>query len=313
MREFLIILSVAVFFIILALILAFCAFCAAFLSGRKNLTDLYFGLRGDDVSPRKKLSRSLIDELVKYEYEDVYITAFDGKRLFGRYYHVADGAPLQIHFHGYRGMAQRDFAGGALECFKRKHNLLLVDQRAHGKSEGRVITFGIKERFDCLFWAEYAERRFGKDTKILLYGISMGAATVLMASSLPMPSGVVGILADCPYSSPVDIICHVAANGKIPKFISRFAVTLGARVFGGFNINAASCVEAVKNTKIPIILIHGEADDFVPCDMSRKISQAGNNIRFITFKDAKHGVSYLVDREKYMNEVNGFLREVLSE
>lgn len=147
-----------------------------------------------------------MDELT---FESVFITSFDGVKLYARYYHVRDGAPLQIQFHGYRGSALLDFCGGNKLAREIGHNTLVVDQRAHGKSGGNTITFGINERYDCLSCINYAVERSGKETPIFLSGVSMDAATVLMASELNLPDNVIGIIADSPYSSPEEIIRKV--------------------------------------------------------------------------------------------------------
>ena len=146
---------------------------------------------------RKEINR-LFCQLSDRPYEEVSIESFDGLTLFGRYYHVKDGAPLDIGFHGYRSSALTDFAGGSELSFSMGHNLLLIDERAHGRSEGRTITFGIQERWDVERWARFAVERFGADVQIILYGVSMGAATVLMAAGLDLPENVKGIIADCP-------------------------------------------------------------------------------------------------------------------
>lgn len=149
----------------------------------------------------------MIRDTLSIPYEDVFITSFDGLRLHAKFYAASERkAPVQIMFHGYKSSAERDFCGGLREGIDGGFNVLLVDQRAHGESEGKYLTFGVNERFDCLSWASYAAERFGNDVKIYLYGISMGAATVLMASALPLPKSVSGIVADCGYTSPKDII-----------------------------------------------------------------------------------------------------------
>ena len=178
-------------------------------------------------------------------------------------------------------MSLRDFSGGAYECISRGHNLLLIDQRAHGKSDGKVITFGIKERFDVKSWIDYSIHRHGENVKIMLYGISMGAATVLMASELNLPKNVVGIVADCPYSSPKAIIKKVTGEMGLPATLFYPFIRLGALIFGGFDPSSAAPILAVKNTDIPILLIHGDADDFVPCEMSDEISESGRTVKYI--------------------------------
>ena len=207
---------------------------------------------------------SLICELDGIPFEPVTITAFDGVQLCGRYYHVRDGAPVQIELHGYRGNALRDFCGGNKLAREAGMNTLLVDERANGRSGGRTITFGVKERRDCLSWIECANSRFGP-VPIFLAGVSMGAATVLMAAGLPLPANVAGIIADCPYSSPEAIIRKVCREDMhLPPALLMPFVRLAARLFGRFRLDGASAVEAARDTGIPILLLHGEDDRFVP-------------------------------------------------
>ena len=110
--------------------------------------------QGAQYQGERERMLALIRELEEIPYEPVTIRARDGMVLAGRYYHVRDGAPLQIQFHGYRGGAVRDFCGGNKLARESGQNTLLVDQRAHGNSGGSTITFGIRERWDCLSWAE---------------------------------------------------------------------------------------------------------------------------------------------------------------
>lgn len=263
----------------------------------------------DEVKERSDI---LTEELEAIPYEEVWIESFDGLRLFGRYYHIKDGAPLQIEAHGYHGTAFRDFCGGNKLARESGFNTLLIDQRSHARSEGRAITFGIKERLDIKAWAEWAASRFGEDVKIVIVGISMGAATVLMASELDLPRGVVGVIADCPYSSPIEIIRKVSNDRRIPWALVKPFVHTSARIFGGFDIKASSPVEAVRNTKLPILLIHGTDDRYVPYQMSVAIRQANpKNIDFLTVERAGHGLSYMIDTDAYESAVKEFLKKVL--
>lgn len=268
---------------------------------------------GAQYDPYREVMKLIYHQLADREYEDVYITSRDGLRLHGRYYHVRDGAPIDIGFHGYRSCSLTDFSGGAELCFELKHNLLLVDQRAHGKSEGKTITFGILERYDCLDWVDWALDRFGEATQILLYGISMGASTVLMASELPLPQSVKGIIADCPYCSPVRIICKVSDGMRIPAKLVRPFLILGAWLYGGFRLCETDAAAAVKNSRVPILIIHGEADSFVPCEMSAEVMDAcPERIQRHTFPGAEHGISYLVDKDRYSRIVKEFIGNVLA-
>ena len=259
-------------------------------------------------------SSKLYQEMEAVPFEEVYTTSYDGLRLFGRYYHVAKGAPLQIQFHGYRGSGIRDFCGGNKLARESGQNTLVVDQRAHGKSEGDMITFGIRERYDCLSWVNYANERFGSNTPIFLTGISMGAATVLMASDLPLPRNVVGIIADCPYSSPAAIIRKVCGEMGFPPTLAFPFVRLGAYLFGGLSFGKCSAEDSVAKSNLPILLIHGEADNFVPCEMSHKIHAACKGRHEIhTFQDAEHGLSYLQDTPRYEQTVRAFVNSCLED
>ena len=185
--------------ILTAAAISYYAYRKAFLSDRKRQEDWDgFIRRAGEEGPQV---RELMEQLKEITAEDVFINSFDGLKLHGRYYHVKDGAPLDIQFHGYNGNAMRDFCGGNKISRESGHNSLLIDQRAHGMSQGKTISFGINERKDCLSWVRYAVERFGEDTEIVLSGVSMGAATVLMASDLGLPKNVKAIVCLL-YTSP---------------------------------------------------------------------------------------------------------------
>ena len=285
----------------------------AFYSPHRGQNDFY---RVDEVAEdpeEKEKMCSLIRELEKRPFETVEVLASDGTMLRGRYYHNRDGAPLDIGFHGYRGTPVRDFSGGARLSFLWGHNLLLVEQRAHGRSGGHTITMGIREKYDVLDWLEYAEGRFGTDVKILLYGVSMGAATVLMASGEKLPPTVRGIIADSPYSSPFAILKKVAAVDRhLPEKPAEWALRLAARLFGGFSLMEEGAEGTVKRAGVPILLIHGEADSFVPPEMSRAIWEADpERILFYSFPGARHGLSYITDPERYRKLTSAFMENIL--
>ena len=271
-----------------------------------------FYSEGKDAVHRDALI-ALVDELEPRPFEAVSITSRDGLRLTGRYYHTADGAPLKFIFHGWRSNVLRDCGGGARMAFDSGYNLLLVNQRAHGDSDGNVITFGIKEKYDCLDWINYAVDRFGKDVKIILGGISMGAATVLMASALELPENVKCISADCGYTSPEAIIRKVCREDMgIPDWLGFPFVRLGARVFGKFSIMDDGAVEAVKHSKVPLMIMHGDEDDFVPFSMCHEIFDAipGEKTLLIV-KNAGHGMSYFVETERYTEALKKFENDAL--
>ena len=256
---------------------------------------------------------SLIDELLAIKYEEVNIVSFDGLKLIGRYYHIDDSYPIQIQFHGYRGNAYRDMCGGNKLARENKYNTLVIDQRAHGKSQGHTITFGIKESKDCLSWINYVNQRFN-NPDIYLVGVSMGASTILLASQYNLASNVKAIIADCPFSSTKQIIRKVVKDLKLPVNLVYPFIALGAKVFGKFNINDGDINKAIRNCKIPVLLIHGKDDELVPVEMAYQIKENNKElIQLEIFENAKHGVSYFADSDRYINIVNEFIDKLKSQ
>ncbi|MBQ9544587.1 MAG: alpha/beta hydrolase [Clostridia bacterium] len=256
-------------------------------------------------------SRELIKASIALGYETVSVKSFDGLTLRGRYREIKKGAPLHLQFHGYRSYAPRDFSGNTVLAEKLGFNTLSVDQRAHGDSEGRAICFGVKERYDVVTWARYAAGRF--DCPIFISGISMGGATVLMASDLELPDKVVGIIADCPYSSPKLIIKKVARDMGLPADLCWPFAWLGALIFGGFVMkDSVTALSSIKNSRLPVLLIHGDADSFVPSKMSLDLKAAGGEkVRLELFAGADHGVSFLSDEKRYEKLLLDFCGELL--
>lgn len=247
-------------------------------------------------------------------YEEVHLIAQDGTDLFGRYYHHRDGAPVALIFHGYTGYAQRDGLGGYTLCRKLGYNVLLPDQRAHGHSGGHTITMGAKEQYDAQGWANWAAERFGLDTPLFLMGVSMGAATVMLASGLPLPSSVKGIVADCGYTSAKEITrkCLPDYLPHTPVWLAYAVGRLGARLYGHFEPNRIDCTAAVSRAAVPILFIHGEEDGFVPCEMSRKNYDAcASRKQLLTIPGAAHAVCYYRDTPLYTRVTTKFFEDCL--
>ena len=294
---------------VLFLVVVYCIYLYAF--GRSKPGATYseppgqqFRLYGEEIKSRSEAMKN-------FPFETVTTESRDGLKLTASYYHFRDNAPLVIFFHGYRSTGIRDFCGGFYFYRDQGFNILVVDQRSTGRSEGKTITFGIRERWDCLSWAEYAAHRW-PDTPVILLGISMGAATVLMAADLPLPEQVKGILGDCPFSAPKDILCTVAAAKGLPCKLSYALLKLGARLFGGFDLDELTAAEALSRTSLPVILIHGEDDEYVPCDMSLQCFEAcAGPVRLLTVPKAEHGMSFFIDEAGYTQSVSRFCREAL--
>ena len=297
------------FLVLAALITAFICFRIVFYSGKRRATPI-----GEYDLPEGKPYEEFQGDMIRWQdsiremkSEAVEIISRDGLTLRGRYYEHEKGAPIEILFHGYRGGAVRDLCGGVERCFKLKRNALIVSQRAHGDSEGHAITFGYKERFDCLDWIDHVISRFGKDQKIIITGLSMGASTVLMASGEALPDNVVSVIADCGYSSTKSIIKKKMHEMHLPVWFFYPFVRLGGILFAGFDPNKCEPIEAVKRSKTPILFVHGDADDFVPCDMSRQMFEVCPVQKaFFIAKGAGHGLAFPKDQEGYYKAVLDF-------
>ncbi|MBQ8163088.1 MAG: alpha/beta hydrolase [Clostridia bacterium] len=264
--------------------------------------------KSEDYEQYYAQHNSAREKFKEIKMQDIYTNSYDGLKLHASYLEKEDADKLIIFFHGYRSSAEIDFSCAvdfyqSLGC-----NLLFVDQRAHGLSDGTQITFGAKERYDVCTWVDHMRDMIGNNIKIYISGMSMGASTVMMASSLV--NGVSGIIADCGFVSGKAIIQDVASkNMHIPKWI---VTPIGwmAKIFGGFDYSTSS-VDALSKTDIPIVFIHGLADDFVPCQMTdiNYEACASKNKRKILVENASHGFSYLLDTERVEKEIKQFIEE----
>lgn len=275
---------------------------------RPKIHDPYRGLASEYLEGMRDVIRMQIDELSTHPCEEIACKSYDRLRLFGRFFKGGDSSPVVIMFHGYRGSSDTELSGAALLMLSHGLNVIVADQRAHGRSTGGTVSFGVKERRDVKSWTEYVKERFGGEKEIFLYGISMGGATALMASELLSDSRVCGIVADCPFSSPKEIIERVMQNrGLNPKRVYP-VVYLAALVFARFRLDASTAERAVKNTDIPILLIHGKSDGFVPPEMSEKIKDAAaSDTELFLVEGAGHGASFATAKEGYVFTVLSFI------
>ena len=268
---------------------------------------------GEIYEPYREQMVRWMKEIRALPCRELTTTSHDGLTLYGKYYECTPNAPVELMFHGYRGSAERDLCGGVQRAFSLNHNVLIVDQRAAGHSGGNVITFGYKESRDCLRWVDKAIEVLGSDVKLIPTGISMGASTVLMATGKPLPKNVVAVLADCGYTSAKEIIRKVCRQLRLPVALAYPFVRLGAVLYGGFDPNKADAAAALKNCKVPVIFAHGDADDFVPCQMSRDNYDACPAQKaLVIIPGAGHGLCYLADPEGYLAQLKAFFDSVIA-
>ena len=288
--------------------LLYCLYRHAFGVNPKRLAADEEVPKGGEDKEYAKNVRKKIKIIQETPFKEMRIKAHDGVELYGRYYHRKDGAPVVLMFHGYRSSCIRDGMGAFQFTEECGYNILMVDMRAHRMSGGKTITFGIEERYDCLDWIAHLRKVLGEETKMILIGLSMGASTVLMSAGLELPENVVGVIGDCGYSSPKEILQSVIKGMHLPASVVYPMVRLSARLYGKFDPNSASVPESLSHAKVPILIIHGEADSFVPCAMSRLNYEACvSDKELFLVPGADHGMSYMTDTPGYIEKFKGFL------
>ncbi len=241
------------------------------------------------------------------EHEQVEITAFDGTKLVGHWFKTEGAKRTVICMHGWRSSWSIDFGMSAPHWIEHGCNLLIPEQRGQNNSGGDYMGFGLIERYDCLDWANYVAQ-LHPELPVYLSGVSMGASTVLMSAGLELPPQVKGIIADCGFTSPYAIWKHVSENnlhigfgikGVMANAICKKRINLGA--------DSYSTVEAMKNCTVPVLLIHGEKDSFVPVEMTYENYEACVTPKsLLIVSDAEHGMSFWKDQEGYKRAVFDF-------
>ena len=190
-----------------------------------------------------------------------------------------------------------------------------MDQRACGESEGTYITFGVKERQDVLAWARYMDGRLGGQVPLVLEGLSLGAATVMMAADLPLPASVRGIIADCGFTSPWDIIAHCARLWyRLPAFPLVHLLSAYTRLRAGFGYRDCSTLDTLARSSLPVLFIHGGEDRFVPTYMTEQNYEAAAGWkRKRVVPGACHAMSYPTDQAGCQKALLEFMDHILGE
>lgn len=263
----------------------------------------YYGTHTDE------LIRAM-DEMDETETETVFIVSDDGYKLRGHLFIRDISKPFILFAHGYHGTYMRDGYGSYLISKKTGLNILMIEQRAHGKSEGNFITFGVKERCDVFRWIEFLNDKYN-NPEIVLSGVSMGAATVMMAAGLELPGNVKGIIEDCGYTSPKEIIINTAKGMKLPgKTLYPFA-RIGAMIASKADMNSCKAIECMKDTKLPVMFIHSKTDGFVPFEMNNRLYEVCDSDKMrLIIEDTAHAVTALYHYPEYECEILKFLQKI---
>ena len=243
-------------------------------------------------------------------YEEVSIPTYDGLILRGRFYPaITEAKRTIICVHGFYSYGLHDFGGVGDFYLPNGCNMLIMDHRTHGKSDGKYRTFGVKESQDVLTWAQWMAQK-APGLPIYLDGISMGCSSVLMACSRPLPKEVIGIIADCGFTSPKEIFTHVLKDWfHLPSFPVLTIAGLFCRYIADFSIYEDTR-KHIANCMLPMLFFHGSDDHFVPVEMGRENFQAcPSPYKSIKITEgADHGESYLADKEGCQTHIKEFWR-----
>ena len=259
-----------------------------------------------DMAALKQMQQAS-KRLSSRHHETVRIRSKDGTRLVGHWMCVEHPRRVVIAMHGWRSAWDRDFGMVADFFYRNDCSVLYIEQRAHGGSGGQYMGFGLTERYDCLDWVHWVNRKTEGKLPIYLCGVSMGASTVMMAAGLPLPENVRGILADCGFTSPEAIWRHVAGNLHLSyEFCSGPAGRLAKKRLQ-MDMDAESCPHALSKSKTPVLFIHGTDDRFVPIEMTyENYKTCVAPKRLFVVPGAQHGMSYVVDPKGYEAAVKAF-------
>lgn len=241
--------------------------------------------------------------------KEVCTTSRDGLRLCGRLIaHPESSKGTVIFSHGYHSSCRRDLSIQAHAVYDSGYDVLLISNRAHGESEGKYICFGAIERTDIVCWAEYI-RELREARPIALMGLSMGAATVLMASDAELCDEVRCIIADCPFTSPAEIITNTLAHRRrIIPYPTVYFMNFWSRILAKFDYFGISVLSCVKKNSRPILIIHGKEDRYVPTEMSYRIADADPaHVQLMIVPEARHAQAVYFDTDGYIGRVLEFL------
>lgn len=267
---------------------------------------------GNDDEELLAYCDALGQRLRQKEHTLVRLKSYDGTDLVGHLFPSERQKRVILAMHGWRSCWCRDFGPVAQFFQENDCTVLYAEQRGQGESGGEYMGFGMIERFDCLEWIKWLNANGFADSKIYLAGISMGATTVLMTAGFPeLPENVAGVIADCGFTSAKAEWKYISENNlRVPYDRRGKHVDALCRKRIELDSDAFTTLDAMKTCRVPILFIHGQADSFVPVEMTMQNYEAcASPKRVLIVPGANHGMSYFLDREGYEAAVKAFFRE----
>ena len=250
--------------------------------------------------------------LMSKQTQKLEIKTHDGLKLKGLWLEASEESKkLMLVLHGYRSNGIGNFAPMAHFYHDLDYHVLIVDHRGHGQSEGQYVGFAVLDHQDCKGWIKKAIRKLGEEAQIYVHGISMGGATATALCTEDLPSQVKGIIADCPFTSPWEVFEHVLKTDyHLPAFPTLYIADSICKEKANYSFKGINNTERVQHSKLPILFIHGDKDNFVPTWMSQRMYQACTSKKeLVIIKGAGHGEAYYRDTKTYQSAVKQFLNE----
>lgn len=274
----------------------------------KKMTKLVDKMMSLELDKYKDLTKKSLEWMDKIPKKDLYIKSKDKLKLHAIYIDNPKSNKVLILIHGYRSTANRDVYPSCYNYYKEKCSLLIIDQRTSNLSEGKYITFGNKEKEDLSLWVDYIYKKTKKT--IVLAGISMGATTSILASSINKK--VKALMVDCGYINAYEELGYVIQKYfYISKVIFMPTINLYYKIITKTNLKDIDTIKALNKIDIPILLVHGKQDLFVPCNNTiHNYDSYHHKKTLLLVENADHGMSYLVEPKKYLNKIKNFLKEI---
>lgn len=275
----------------------------------KAKTERTMKMAGTDWNQYKDFIGKRKEALLAQMHEDVFIQSEDGLTLHATWFPQEEKKKIVICFHGYTSKGMNDYIGLSDYYLRNGYSMLLIDERAHGDSEGTYIGFGCLDRRDAMLWIRWVIDTCGEGSEILLHGTSMGGATVLMTSSLALPSQVKGIVSDCAFTSAKEVFTHVLHSMyHLPAFPILSIADAVNRKKAGYGLDDCNSAREVRQAKVPILFIHGSSDTFVPCKMCDEIYEnCASPKQKLIVEGAAHAESYYKGTKNYEQALDQFI------